>query len=204
MRLTPPIGTKGRYTLSPPFEALPTVAYTNIAIRSFKDIEELGEDVFANYYEPMLLEKTAYQRDAREGALIITLDDSNGNVIYVPDTYIASFPNMGDIQYQHVVLSISMGAIPMYLPLDNIKQMISTLVSDSTGVTSVVSEHIAPSRGVVTPEQHELKEIARTAAITMRSNDRALLLAEKEKRIAIEEKYAVLFQFCVDKGLLTA
>lgn len=202
MRLTPPIGTKGRYTLSPPFETVPSLAYTNIAIRSFKDIEELGEDVFATYYEPMGLSDSIYQADARAGTLIITLDDGNGTFIYVPDSYIAAFPNMGDITYNHVVLSISMGALPSYVPLDNLKQQISTLVSDSIGVTNKVEEHIAPSRGVVTPEQHELAEIARTAAITMRSNDRALLLEERKKRIEIEEKYNVLFQFCIDKGLL--
>lgn len=202
MRMTPPIQCRGRYILRTPFVAVPTMAYTSIALRKFQDIEELGDDVFALYYEPVGLEKADYTNDARDDAIIVTLCDEVGNYIYVPDTYIVRYPDMGDVKYQHVVLSISLGAIPEYVPLDSLKQMISSLASDSIGVANVVSEHIAPSRAVVTPEQHELAEIARTAAIVMRTSERAELLKEKDKRIVLEEQNLVLIQILKDNGLL--
>lgn len=202
MRLTPSIPSKGRYTLKDPFVAVPTVAYSTIALRKFQDIEEEGINVFAEYYEPMGLTEAVYLSDAREGALIVTLVDDVGNFIYVPDTYILSFPNMGDVKYQHVVLSISLGALPEYVPLDALKQTLSGLTSDMIGVSNVVSEHIAPSRGVVTPENHELMEIARTAAISMRTSERAEYLKEKQKRIALEEQVTLLMQILRDNGLL--
>lgn len=202
MRMTPPIQCRGRYILRTPWEAVPTMVYTTIALRKFRDIEELGDDVFELYYATMGLSRTEYANDARDGAVIVTLADEVGNYIYVPDTYIVRYPDMGDVKYQHVILSISMGAIPEYVPLDALKQMISSLASDMIGVTNVVSEHIGPSRSLVTPEQHELAEAARVAAITMRTSERAELLKEKNKRVALEEQNLVLIQILRDNGLL--
>lgn len=202
MRMTPPIQCRGRYILRTPWEAVPTTVYTTIALRKFRDIEELGDDVFELYYEPMGLTRTEYSADAREEAVIVTLVNEAGEYIYVPDTYIVRYPDMGDVKYQHVILSISMGAIPEYVPLDSLKQMISSLASDVIGVSNVVSEHIGPSRALVTPEQHELAEAARLAAITMRTSERSELLKEKNKRIALEEQNAVLIQILRDNGLL--
>ena len=96
-KITPPLLAKGRYTVRAPFEVKETSIYTCIALRKFEDIVELGEDVYQTYYQPFGLTTAVYQLDVRAGAVIVTLQDPYGEVLYIPDTYILTYPNMGDI-----------------------------------------------------------------------------------------------------------
>lgn len=202
MRLTPPLLAKGRYTLKAPYSAKETVIYTCIALRKFDDITELGEDVYETYYQPVSLTQNDYKADYNLGAVIVTLQDPYGEVIYVPDTYILSYPNMGDVAYNHVVLSVSMGPIPNYLPLDYVKQQMSAIASDIIGVDAVVREHIAPSIGAITPTQHEILEAARTARVTNRETDRAKVLANAAQVAELQQRIAILEQIIIDAGIV--
>lgn len=203
VRITPPLQAKGRYTVKPPYTVQETVIYTCIALRKFVDIEEKGVDVFKEYYQPVGLDQATYREDARAGAVIVTLVDPYGNYLYIPDTYITQYPNMGDIPYNHVVLAVSIGAIPDYVPLDNLKQGISELVSNMVGSENEVQEFVTPSRNQPTAEQHEAAEAARLAAITMRETTHALLLQEQQKTIALQQEVAVLTQIIIDAGIVS-
>lgn len=202
VRITPPLQAKGRFVLRAPFIAEPTTIYLCIALRKFRDIEEVGGNVYKDYYSPMGILEEAYREDADVSAAIVTLVDPYGNKIYVPDTYIASYPNMGEVEYHHVVLAASIGAIPNYVPLDNVIQGIAGIVSDMTGTEPTVSIHAATAREQPTAEQHELAEAARAAAITLRVTDRALYLQEKDKNFILTEENKLLVSLLQANGLL--
>ena len=53
MKNTPPLRARGRYVLRNPWVANPGKLYTNMAIRTFEDVYELGTDVYETYYVPM-------------------------------------------------------------------------------------------------------------------------------------------------------
>lgn len=175
-RRTPPLLAKGRYQLKAPFSAGISTVYVCKAIRTFDDIVKLNIDVFEKYYKPWGLTDAEYEADRREGACIITLMSSPIGIeadapelVYVPDTFILSYPDMTDVLYNHVVLSLSLGAIPDYLSLDFLKERLSEVASDVIGVEPVVNEHIALSSGAVSPAQHETRETIRLAAINTRT-----------------------------------
>lgn len=201
-RLTPPIQATGRYVLKPPFVARDDIVYTCIAIRKFKDIIELGIDVFKEYYEPMGLTQLEYRADDRAGATIVTLSNPDGEFIYVPDTYILSYPNMGDVNYSRVILSIDLGPLADHIPLDFLQSEVSGLVSDTIGLENEVKIHKAPSRDAISPEQHEIIEVARVSAITNRRTARANYLEEKAKNQRLTEQVQLLTQILIDRGLL--
>lgn len=201
-KLTPPLLAKGRYELKMPFQVDPGKIYTCMAIRSFDDIYELGEDVYETYYQPHNLSQEVFERDKELQTNIITLMSEDGPVVYVPDTYIVSYPAMGDVAYSHVVLSISLGAIPDYLSLDFLKDQLANVASDTIGITPEVKVHVAPHAGVVTPEEHEIAEVNRLAAIKNRTTDYAKLKELQNQNAALQERIATLEQIIIDHGLL--
>lgn len=203
-RNTPPLEAKGRFSLRAPFPDVGNKFIEVIAVRLFEDCEAQSEDIFVDYYEPMGLTAADYQSDLSAGAAIVTLADSDGEIMYVPDTYIISYPNMGDIRYAHLVMSISLGPLPSTLDLTAIGTQVKALVQSTIGVDNEVRFHIAPTTDVVSPEQHEANEIARQQQITNRQTieaDNARLrqmLAGKDQTI---EAYKALL---IQAGILPA
>lgn len=199
---TPPLLTRGRYQLKMPWQADPAKIYVCHAIRSFKDLYEREIDPFAEYYEPRGLDQNAFDEDVAAKANIITLIAEDESIIYVPDTYIVSYPDMGNYKYSHMVLSVSMGPLPDYLDLSYLKGQVSNLVSDVIGASPEVNEHRAASTGAVSPDQHETLEAARLASIELRETDYARL---QDALITIDDqsqKIQTLEQILIDNGLL--
>lgn len=201
-RMIPPIGTRGRYSLKAPFTTEPNTLYRCAAIREFVDLENRDRPVYENYYQPYDIPEADYRRDRDNKAVIITLVSDTTAPIYVPSSYIAAYPSLSYRNYQHVVLSASIGPIPDYLDLTFAKQQMASILSDTIGVTPEIHVGVAASSGVITPEQHETLETAREAAIVNRTTDRARLLEEQAKNTLLEQKIRLLEQILIDNDLL--
>lgn len=179
-RLTPPIGATGKYTLKTPFVTIPLGNYSCKAIRTFDDIFKLNVDVFEQYYVPMGISAEDYELDRVAGACIITLISNNigveletdpayqDSIIYVPDTYILKFPDGNAVPYSHIVLSLSLGALPDYLELTDVMADIADLASQKVGVVPAVKIHKALSTDIVSQEDSDIAEAGRQGAITNR------------------------------------
>lgn len=193
-RMTPPLLTKGRYTLVSPFVAEGTVLYTCTALRTFSECEIAGEDVLNDVYLNANLTQADYNRDLAAGALLVTLMSETEAPIFVPDTYIESYPNLSDVTYNHIVLTASLGAVPDFLNLEFLKAQMSALVSDVIGLEPTVQIARAISSGIITPEQHEAMEVGRQAAIKLRTTDRAKAIDLQNKCTRLEEQNKILVE----------
>lgn len=199
---TPPIDRYGRYQLRNPWSADPGKVYICEAIRSYPDCEERGLDVLNDIYIANGLTESEYNDDLAVDPNIITIMADDGETIYVPDTYVASYPNMADITYSHVVLSASIGPLPDYVPLAVLQSKISSLCSDVIGQAPEVNINKAPHAGAITPDQHEGMEAARTAAITIRETDHTLLMQARTELQAKDQIIEDLTQILEDNGLV--
>ena len=198
----PPMGTRGLYSLKAPYSTVANQLYTCTAIRYFKDIQNQGDDVFAKYYVPKGLTQADYTRDLAANVAIVSLTSESQAPIYVPSSYILSFPGLTSFNYQNVVLSLSLGPLPDTLDLTFLKTQISTTVAAVIGVPPTVFENVAATTGVVTPEQHDALEAARQAAVTNQTTDYARYIEERDKRIVLETKLAALEALMISKGVL--
>jgi hypothetical protein len=200
MKNTPPLRARGRYVLRNPWVANPGKLYTNMAIRTFEDVYELGTDVYETYYVPMGLANGtvvggtpfsfATERNLQPN--IITLEADDGEIIYVPDTFIQSYPNMGEVKYSHVILAVTLGALPDNNDLSYVKDEIQSLVAQIYGVNATVQEARAPSTGNPTAIEHEALEAARAAAITLLETDRAKALRLQAEKTLLQGKINTL------------
>lgn len=201
-RMTPPLLTKGRYTLVNPFVAEDTVLYTCTALRTFAECEVAGENVLQDVYLKHNLTEREYNRDLDAGALLVTLMSETQPPIFVPDTYIESYPNLSDVVYNHVVLTVSLGSVPDFLNFDFLKAQMAALVSDVIGVTPEVQLARAISSGIVTPEQHEAMEVGRQAAIKLRTTDRAKNVELQNKCTRLEEQNKILVELLQQHNII--
>lgn len=201
-RRTPPMDCVGRYELQDPWIALPTKVYTCKAIRSFQDLRVKNINPYVLAYKPYGSTELAMTEDEKAGACIVSLFSDDGEVIYVPDTRIVSYPNMGDHHYRHMVLSISLGSIHDNISLDWLMAKISEDVTQAIGIDPTIKLHESPVRDVITPEQHERLEAARADKKTHQVTYKAQLEIEKAKVADLSQKYRELEKIVVENNLI--
>lgn len=207
MRLTPPVDARGIFELRTPWSVPADEIYTCIAVRNFDDIYKEGIDVFKEYYEPKSIDITIFTADAVAKATIVTLESATGAHLYVPDTYINSYPDMSGIRYDRIILSVDCGPLPANLDLTNIKTAIEETVIESIGVASpTVKEHIAPTASVISQANHDTLETARQAAIdavnTAPYTDMGKLDACNALNSQLILKIEALTQLLADNGIV--
>lgn len=180
-RMTPPMGISGAFLLRTPFEANPEKSYTVVAIRQFSEMIARGQDILALVYQPVGLGEVAYHGDQAEGALVIVLRDKSGSLIYVPDTWIEQYPNMGSVPYSHLVLGVSMGMWPESRNLDDVIQAVTESVKAKIGTVPTFFVTRSPTRDHISEGQHVQLTAARRAAVTNNETDTAAIIRLSNK-----------------------
>lgn len=193
-RKTPPLRAKGFYEVREPFSVISSAVYECIALRSFDDFTERGEDPFKRFYESKGLSRSDYERDRAVNAHIVTLQSATSALVFIPDTYIEKMPDLSGVEYKRIVLSVLLGPLPDEVDLTHLKSSIATLTSDITGVEGHVLEHVVPFSGAITADQHETLELGRQAAIKNRTTDRARVIEQQQIIDAQRERIHALEQ----------
>lgn len=198
----PTVGLRGRYDLKAPFSTDTGVLYTCVAVRRFVDIENQGRSVYDTYYAPFDIGTDTYQQDRRNDEVIVTLASDRHAPLYVPSSHISGYPGLDNINYQHVVLSLSLGVLPDTIDLTFAQQQVATAASAVVGVEPEVKVHVAPTDNAMTVEESEIAETNREAAIENRTTDYARLLEEQEKNAVLTQRLAVCEDILRQNGLI--
>lgn len=202
--IIPTPGIKGRWTVKDPFSVKIGTLYTLGAVRSFTDIENNGTNVYETYYATTTpqLSLADYKKDRKDGAWLLTLMSDTDAPIYIPSTYILTYPNLDSIPYHHVVISGSVGAIPVNLDLDHLITQLAAVFSDTIGIVPELHIGVVPLTSVVTPEQHATNEAKREAAISNRTTDYARLVEEQRKNTLIQQRLTIAEKIIKDHNLI--
>lgn len=163
----PLIGSKGLFQLKEPYKNLITkgVNYECVAVRKFIDVLSDGVNIYQKYYAPRGLDESVYQSDLNNGAYLISLKSASSEWVYVPSTYVLTYPGMTGVRYSCVLLGVNLGALPVKTDLSLIKAKIAEIVQGELGVRSTVEEVVISAEEVLTHEDHQRLEAARAAAI---------------------------------------
>lgn len=190
----PSIGVKGLYHLLSPFDTalLPNVPYECTAIRSMSELVASGIDPQATYYTPAGLTTAIYLSDTAAQVRIITLQSDSGIPVYVPSTYLNTFPDIGGVPYTTLVLAINIGAIPDYLNLAYLKSKIAATVLENLGIVSEVKTVVVSQPTILSQATHATVEAAREAIVGVVSTDYARYLAAAAQRDSALKKIVEL------------
>lgn len=189
-RKTPPIGISGAFILRDPFELDVNSSHTVIALRTFAEMIARGQNPLSLVYATVGLTQTAYDQDKAAGALVVCLRDKNGNLVYVPDTYIESYPNMGSVPYSRLVVGVSMGMWPDSADLSHVLQAIGESVRAKTGVTPELHVTRAVATDTVSESRHAQLVSVRQNAITDTETDTAKIIRLSDQVLALQATIA--------------
>lgn len=200
--LIPPIGTKGRYILHDPFGAAihPTELYQLSAVRYFEDIENNGGNVYDLYYKPFNLPESQVQTDRGNRVALLTLTTPKYPPIYVPTSFVQSYPDLNVRPYSQYILTLSLGPLPDDVILEPAMNAVANAASDFLGVTPQVFTASIPLSDLITAEDHENREVTRQAAIADRTTDYALVRELQGQVMTLTQQVAILQKICKDNG----
>lgn len=138
MNIIPKIGSRGCYEISAPFDTIidPNKLYTCTAIRSIKEMVYSQDRPFETIYEPNGLTENNYNTDIANSVFIITLTGDAGENIYVPNTYINSYPYINGIVYQSKSMVINLGPLPKDEDLSTLISRIKDEVQNTIGIVT--------------------------------------------------------------------
>lgn len=203
MSLIPPLGTSGVYKLKIPFNnALRlNVAYRCAAIRRFNDLLESGVDPYQEYYAPYQISQQVYQADAQANVAIVSLASDADHWVYVPSSFIESFPNQGGIPYQGLVLGVPLGPVPTYMDLTGVKVALENVVRDHLGISVQANFVSVTEVQNLAQEDHDRLEASRANAVSNAVTDRAKYLQIQAAFQELQLRNQALEQYIRDKSL---
>lgn len=184
--ITPPINAAGIFTAYAPFTLPINIVYRCDAIRTFKELIKKGINVFTTYYEPKGLSEATYQADYDLNASMVTLVSGTGEFLYIPNTYIESYPGDAGVVYNRKVLVIELGMLPTQMDVDYIFPLVEDLIHKNLGVANTASVVTAPYTGVITHDQHVTLEASRLVAIRGYTTIYEQLLATQKQLTAYQ------------------
>lgn len=161
--VTPPINVSGEFSALPPYELEVGMVYRCHAIRTFAELAARNIDVYKDFYLPKKLEFSVYEEDLKLKASIITLLSADDNYVYVPNTYMESYPGMSGIAYDRKVLFIELGLLPDTINIDYMVPQLKDYVTKAVGVKANPRVGIIPYTGTVDHAKHiQLERTRRT------------------------------------------
>lgn len=200
MGIVPPLNIAGQFTVKAPFTLVEGVSYQVIAQREFRDLIINNVDIFDRYYSPWGISQADYENDVKNGAVLITLFSDDAATVYVPSTYILSYPDLSATTFRHRVLSVSLGAVPDSMALDDFVSKLAALTSDVVGVVPTVTQHSVSLSMAVSTDAANAFEAARQARIKDRTSEHAQLLAAKADNDDLRQRNALLEEALIAAG----
>lgn len=189
VRKTPPHGVVGYFEVDTKWKLNPAQEYQCTAIRSFAELSLKGIDVYKTYYAPKEVPDSIYQQDYTVGATIVSLQDENGHVFEIPDTFILKYPDIQTEKFKRIILSCDLGALPIGIKVGHVSEVVKTEVEKIYGRPIKVKMAMAPLiASDATPVELKREEMARkTAAQTQETPG--------GKWMKLKESYANLLHY---------
>lgn len=183
--MIPAINAAGRFEAAAPFDQIvnQSTYYTVEATRTIHEMEGAKLDVYSLVFQPVGVSPEEFpivlKRAKDAGAIICALLDRNGAPVYVPTTYLTSFPLVDGVSYERMCMIADLGPVPpsMALAMQQVLDHTKQYIAATMGITSIVRLGTVPTVGYVSQQQADAYENARKGEITDTSNDVAKVRA---------------------------
>lgn len=203
--MIPSLRASGKFIALAPFDKVvdPDVFYTVEAIRTIPEMQALKLDLFKLVWEPVGSTEPDYQTSVQtaisQNAAIISLTSRGRGPVYLPSTFIKSFPLVDGVVYDHLALIVDLGACPpsMKGKVQNAIDHINNYVKMSFGIKDPTTTiGVVPTRGYVSKETANAWEKSRLLQIQEEPSDavrlNTLQVENSQLKIYIQELEALV------------
>jgi len=169
------IGSTGSFELKTPFDikASAEERFACKAIRKISDYIANNENPKDDIYIANGLTETNYETDAALDEHIVSLQSDTGHWLYIPSSYILTYPLVNGIPYRSIMIGISLPSIPVNKDLSNIKTDIINLIKDTIGIEPIIKEVETSRTILLSKEDHDDIEMNRAIISAGRVTDRS-------------------------------
>lgn len=198
--ITPEIGAVGKYTYKSPFDSIGNTQteFTCKAVRTLTDCLALGEDPYKKYYEPFKISEQDYREDIRNDVAIVALQSSVGNWLYIPNSYLLSYPDVSGVRYVNMVIAANIGAIPETLDLTLLLGDVTDVIQHRLGIVPEVRGVVTSQPALVGDDDHQRMENVRSSAISEGNSLTLQILKLKEQINILTAKNKTLSEYIRD------
>lgn len=204
--ILPSINSNGIFQLKTPFDTdlTPSVPYTCLSIRTLSDMIGAGIDPEATIYAPKNLSHEIFAQDLVDGVSIIGLQSGSGDWVYVPTSYIASYPNGSGVPYTAVMIGVSLGAIPDALDVSGLQVEIGLLCTSILGVLPATKVVVVSKTQLIDDVVHEQLETIRLNRTTTDASSEMLIGDLQNQLQLANTKIGSLENYIVTQNLIAA
>lgn len=197
LNVVPAYLTGGSFEANNPFDSVVNkdIYYTIEATRSVSEMQGRNLDLYSLIFKPAGVADTDYQAIldnlVKVNGAILILIAKDGTRVYLPTTYLKSFPLTDGVTYERLCIVADLGAVPPTLKglitdtITHIQQYIQAHVGIQNPVVNIGT---IPVVGYVTAEQAKVFEATRQTAIANTKND-VLTIADQAATIASQAAY---------------
>lgn len=134
----PALFTKGAFTFSAPFnkDQYQKKILEVTAIRTLDEIYKNEEDPLNTIYLPVGMTEDDYNEDFETKVPIISFKTNGSQLYYIPADRIVGLPIINGVKYKNLMLTVSLGEMPVDYALDRVKNDIKDVLMDSLGIIS--------------------------------------------------------------------
>lgn len=192
--IKPTVGSSGVFELREPFNSdIDTgVDYTCQGVRRLSEYLANNEEPWDNIYAPKKIDEVIYQEHLNADIEIVSLQAETGQWIYVPVTYVISYPSTNGIPYRSIAISVGLPALPANRNFDFLFDSLKNLMKDSLGVPCTVDLIETSKVTLVSSEKHAVKQAARNLVANAASTDRARYMSKVRELESAKQKIAIL------------
>lgn len=161
--IIPEIDATGKYKFKAPFDSLGNdqTEFTCMSIRRLTDLLSSGENPYKKYYQPYGIIESDYDADVANNVSIIGLQSTMGSWLYIPNSYLLSYPDVSGVRYVLMVLGVHVGAIAETTNLEPIMGEIDDLIFSRLGIRAEIKPVIVSQPSLVGYDDHEVIEQVR-------------------------------------------
>ena len=160
----PRFNATGKWELRAPYSCSLTKSYRCAAIENFPALEHEKIDIHSRFYAGKGLPVSVFNADRSASVVIVTMIAEDGEVIYVPSSYIIKFPNSLSVPHLYTVLSVDMGLMPTDMDYHSLVTEVNNLVQEMVGVTTETHVNVIPGENFISEEEANTMKNARHQA----------------------------------------
>lgn len=173
--IIPPINSKGRYSVSAPFDTVfrSDIEYKVTAIRSIPELMSEDIDVYNIIYQPVGLSEDDMNQDITDNVPIVAFQSESGTLLYIPARYIKSIPLVAGKIFTQKVIAINLGLVPEDLNLSAVVEDVNDYVQSLLGIKPSTEVIDTSQRMLYTYEEYDQYEQKRLSGVTNKETFRS-------------------------------
>lgn len=210
--IIPAVNTVGVWKVKLPYTVKAGLPYWLIATRMFEDVTKAGVDVYKTYYEPFIKngdqipgtsDTFSFDKEVASGARILTLKSEAGDILYIPSTFIADYPDTDIVLYRPMIVSLNLGLFNEDVDFSILAQALQETCLAYAGVGNVqVAVHAAPATEGLNTSQVSSLETARQNAMGSTETNIAKIVRLEAELAQVRDTNAKLTTVVKNAGLL--